>query len=55
MRASFGMEYCFFRTIAKYTFCKIECTRPRALNMPKKSFFDTSDYLHSAHSLKKYN
>ena len=48
------MEYCLFRTIANYTFCIIECARPRALNMPKKHFFHTSDYLHSADSLKKY-
>ena len=40
------MEYCLFRTIGKYTFCIIKCARPRALNMP------TSDYLHSADSLK---
>ena len=46
------MEYCFFRTIGKYTFCIIECSRRRALNVPKKSFFHTSDYLHSADSLK---
>ena len=46
------MEYCLFRTIGKYTFCIIECARPRALNMPNISFFHTSDYLHSADSLK---
>ena len=47
------MEYCLFRTIGKYTLCIIECVRPRALNMPKKKgFFHTSDYLHSADSLK---
>ena len=47
------MEYCLFRTIGKYTFCRIECARPSALNMPKKGFFHTSDYLHFADSLKK--
>ena len=48
------MEYYLFRTFRKYTFRIIECARLHALNMPKKSFFLTSDYLHSADSLKKY-
>ena len=48
------MEYSLFRTIKKSTLYIIECAGPRALNMPNKKFFDASEYLHSADSLKKY-
>ena len=39
MRASFGMKYSFFTTIRKYTFYRIDCQWPSALNMLKMFFF----------------